>query len=103
LEPGAKLIPFPVLTLDPTLIGAWARMIMAGKDAVTPCVLLGRAIAAETPALVEECDPEQSVEQFRSIASPSAFRLLCHFAAVPLTLPVMRIVRESMVPESSQS
>ncbi|MFN0106464.1 MAG: SAV_2336 N-terminal domain-related protein [Bryobacteraceae bacterium] len=103
LDPGAKPVPFPVLTLDPELIGNWARMVMARKGGLSPCVLLGRTAGPAKSSDTEDWDPEQKVEQFRSIAPPTAFRLMCHYAAVPLTLPVMRIVREAMVPEASQT
>ncbi|MFI1065096.1 MULTISPECIES: SAV_2336 N-terminal domain-related protein [Streptomyces] len=40
------------------------------------------------------------VEEFRANASPTAQRLAAHLAAVPLTLPVMTLVRRSLLRDS---
>ncbi|MFF3210186.1 SAV_2336 N-terminal domain-related protein [Streptomyces sp. NPDC002886] len=45
-------------------------------------------------------DPLEAVERFRASASPTAQRLADHLAAVPLTLPVMTLVRRSLLRES---
>ncbi|MFZ3493805.1 SAV_2336 N-terminal domain-related protein [Streptomyces sp. 5.8] len=45
-------------------------------------------------------DPLEAVERFRASASPTAQRLADHLAAVPLTLPVMTLVRRSLLSES---
>ncbi|MCP3759229.1 pentapeptide repeat-containing protein [Streptomyces sp. TBY4] len=45
-------------------------------------------------------DPLEAVERFRASASPTAQRLADHLAAVPLTLPVMNLVRRSLLRES---
>ncbi|MFF2198285.1 pentapeptide repeat-containing protein, partial [Streptomyces sp. NPDC058157] len=42
-------------------------------------------------------DPLELVERFRAGASPTAQRLAAHLAAVPLTLPVMTLVRRSLL------
>lgn len=41
-----------------------------------------------------------ALERFRASASPTAQRLAAHLAAVPLTLPVMTLVRRSMLTDS---
>ncbi|MFJ6792700.1 SAV_2336 N-terminal domain-related protein [Streptomyces sp. NPDC091268] len=45
-------------------------------------------------------DPLEVVERFRAAASPTAQQLAAHLAAVPLTLPVMNLVRRSLLRES---
>lgn len=45
-------------------------------------------------------DPLEVVERFRASASPTAQRLADHLAAVPLTLPVMTLVRRSLLRDS---
>lgn len=45
-------------------------------------------------------DPLEAVERFRASASPTAQRLADHLAAVPLTLPVMTLVRRSLLRDS---
>ncbi|MGW6690998.1 SAV_2336 N-terminal domain-related protein [Streptomyces sp. NPDC054961] len=48
-------------------------------------------------------DPLDAVERFRANASPTAQRLAAHLAAVPLTLPVMTLVRRSLLRDSEHS
>ncbi|WP_371618589.1 SAV_2336 N-terminal domain-related protein [Streptomyces sp. NBC_00454] len=48
-------------------------------------------------------DPLEAVERFRANASPTAQRLAAHLAAVPLTLPVMTLVRRSLLRDSEHS
>lgn len=48
-------------------------------------------------------DPLAAVERFRANASPTAQRLAAHLAAVPLTLPVMTLVRRSLLRDSEHS
>ncbi|AWZ16227.1 pentapeptide repeat-containing protein [Streptomyces sp. ICC1] len=48
-------------------------------------------------------DPLEVIERFRANASPTAQRLAAHLAAVPLTLPVMTLVRRSLPGDSEHS
>lgn len=48
-------------------------------------------------------DALEAVERFRANASPTAQRLAAHLAAVPLTLPVMTLVRRSLLRDSEHS
>ncbi|MFD9308033.1 SAV_2336 N-terminal domain-related protein, partial [Streptomyces sp. NPDC060048] len=48
-------------------------------------------------------DPLDAIERFRASASPTAQRLASHLAAVPLTLPVMTLVRRSLLRDSEHS
>ncbi|WP_079406523.1 pentapeptide repeat-containing protein [Streptomyces sp. 3211] len=75
--------------------GRWRRLACLRLDAA--------AGAASTPA-----DPGpgagrsalEVVERFRASASPTAQQLAAHLAAVPLTLPVMTLVRRSLLRDS---
>ncbi|MBO1417076.1 BTAD domain-containing putative transcriptional regulator, partial [Streptomyces sp. FH025] len=46
--------------------------------------------------------PAERVAAFRAGGSPNAYRLACHLAAAPLSLPVMRLVQRATVPDSGQ-
>ncbi len=110
LDPLASRVPLPTVTLEPGPIARWARMIMA-SGVSTAAVLLdptapredeeeaGGRGTAESPAPIS---PEQRVRRFRSVVSPTAFRLAVYLAAVPLSLPVMRLVQQAMLPNSRQ-
>ena len=47
--------------------------------------------------------PERRVSRYREIVSPLAYQLAVYFSAVPLTLPVMRVVQRVMLPTSDSS
>ncbi|MFB7300217.1 SAV_2336 N-terminal domain-related protein [Streptomyces rubiginosohelvolus] len=75
----------------------WQRMLCLPLEALRAP---GSTEAAthHVPATVP--DGRTAVERFRANASPTAQQLAAHLAAVPLTLPVMTLVRRSMLPSS---
>ncbi|MFI5860637.1 SAV_2336 N-terminal domain-related protein [Streptomyces sp. NPDC051546] len=77
--------------------GRWRRLACLRLDA-EPARGASYATPPESPALLR--DPLEAVERFRASASPTAQRLADHLAAVPLTLPVMTLVRRSLLRES---
>ncbi|MFJ8210747.1 SAV_2336 N-terminal domain-related protein [Streptomyces sp. NPDC096033] len=72
--------------------GRWRRLACLRLDAAAPAA---PAPAAAPPQ--RDADPLELVERFRAGASPTAQRLAAHLAAVPLTLPVMTLVRRSLL------
>ncbi|MFB0631446.1 SAV_2336 N-terminal domain-related protein [Streptomyces sp. AB3(2024)] len=66
--------------------GRWRRLACLRLDSEPPPAA---APAAGLTAL-------EAVERFRAAASPTAQQLAAHLAAVPLTLPVMTLVRRSL-------
>ncbi|HPE72261.1 MAG TPA: SAV_2336 N-terminal domain-related protein, partial [Candidatus Competibacter sp.] len=101
-EPLDDSLPMPVVTLDPDSVSAWAGMVM-GTGTSFPGVLLGSSASRE---LWEEASPSmeakklpdarERIQLFRDLASREAFQLAVYLAAVPLTLPVMRLVQRTM-------
>ena len=87
---GAE-VPIPVLEISERwfeLFGGltaaaagWRRSALLGPPSP------GRRITAANPATAAD-----RIARFRSVASPTAFRLACYLSAAPLTLPVMRLV-----------
>ncbi|MEV0174725.1 SAV_2336 N-terminal domain-related protein [Streptomyces sp. NPDC050803] len=73
--------------------GGWHRLACLRLDPTGETKAAGRAEAAVPGGLA-------AVEQFRSGASPTAQQLAAYLAAVPLTLPVMTLVRRSLLPDS---
>ncbi|GLX40568.1 hypothetical protein Sros01_66410 [Streptomyces roseochromogenus] len=70
--------------------GRWRRLACLRLDSEPP------PLPAEDPGLTAL----EAVERFRAAASPTAQQLAAHLAAVPLTLPVMTLVRRSLPPGS---
>ncbi|GAA0949751.1 SAV_2336 N-terminal domain-related protein [Streptomyces rhizosphaericus] len=115
-------VPVPVLEPDAGPLADWARLIAsASGTAVLPLLVPPRdgprasphdgphasphdgprtapaaasAPAAAVPAPADELGP---VQRFRDAASPEAYRLAAHLAAVaPLPVPVMRMVQKAV-------
>jgi hypothetical protein len=115
-EPSASYgLPLPVVTFDDWSLAPWAQMVAARGEASAAGVLIPDWLTSPTP-LLDEADEEgdvapnlteeqrakQIVARFRASASPMAFQLACYLAAVELTMPVMRLVQQAMLPQSRQ-
>ncbi|GAA2279238.1 hypothetical protein GCM10010415_54580 [Streptomyces atrovirens] len=98
-------LPVPVLELEELSLRPWADLIAShgGMAAL-------RVIDAESPpgpdgdgcAGITAGTATDRVRTFRATASPSAYELAGHLAAVdPLTLPVMRLVQAAALPDSN--
>ncbi|MEU0812310.1 SAV_2336 N-terminal domain-related protein [Streptomyces sp. NPDC005970] len=93
-------VPVPVLEPDAGPLADWARLIAsASGTAVLPLLAPPRprrpAAAPSGPA--SPGDDLSRLLRFREAASPEAYRLAAHLAAVaPLPVPVMRLVQEAV-------
>ncbi|MFD3324121.1 SAV_2336 N-terminal domain-related protein [Streptomyces sp. NPDC058701] len=99
-------LPVPVLPPGATALGAWARLVAGLGTGPVPAevgrVLADhRAAAAPQPRAVRP--PRELVGRFRSTAAPRAVQLAVYLSAAPLTLPVMRLVQRTMLPDSEPS
>ncbi|CAM5640980.1 hypothetical protein SAVIM40S_08053 [Streptomyces avidinii] len=96
----------PVLPPSPTALGAWARLL-AGLAAGPVPAEVGRVRAdhpaAPLPPPRAVRPPRELVARFRSSAAPRAVQLAVYLSAAPLTLPVMRLVQRTMLPDSEPS
>ncbi|MBT9310824.1 formylglycine-generating enzyme family protein [Leptothoe kymatousa] len=94
-------ICLPVITTDGASIGAWSRMLAGDRRQSAPGFVLpadGWERGRERPAN----ESDQRLEQFRLRATPEARRLAALLSAAPvITLPVMRLIRASMLSGSS--
>ncbi|MER6446587.1 SAV_2336 N-terminal domain-related protein [Streptomyces venezuelae] len=96
----------PVLPPSATALGAWARLL-AGLTAGPVPAEVGRVLAdhpaAPLPPPRAMRPPRELVARFRSSAAPRAVQLAVYLSAAPLTLPVMRLVQRTMLPDSEPS
>ncbi|MFE1870305.1 SAV_2336 N-terminal domain-related protein [Streptomyces sp. NPDC059496] len=96
----------PVLPPSATALGAWARLL-AGLTAGPVPAEVGRVLAdhpaAPLPPPRAVRPPRELVARFRSSAAPRAVQLAVYLSAAPLTLPVMRLVQRTMLPDSEPS
>ncbi|MFI6638016.1 SAV_2336 N-terminal domain-related protein [Streptomyces sp. NPDC050504] len=90
-------VPVPVLAPTPEAVGAWASLVGSpGASALLPLL----APAPGPPARAPEGDARAELRRFRDAASPGAYRLAAHLAALsPVSVPVMGLVQHALEPE----
>lgn len=103
-------VPVPVAPLDALPLGYWAQALAGNSNLWLPGVLAvpnpvdpetGAAIIPTLPARAAAgTSAEQLLRLFYGTASPTARRLANCLAAVPLTLPIMRLVQRALLPEA---
>src|SRR6266568_6042967 len=105
---GEQSIPIPVVTLEQRSLAIWARMIM-GKEGNW---VSGAIFDKDTNSLMDDypdtnqdkdsLTPKKRVQRFQKAASPLACKLAALLAATPISLPVIRLIQQIMLPESNQ-
>ncbi|MFF6957485.1 SAV_2336 N-terminal domain-related protein [Streptomyces sp. NPDC008317] len=96
----------PVMEVDGSWLAPWAGLVAGRVPGWSPMLAApvhGAPRPARAAAPSEPPGPAERVARFRSGCSPDAFRLACHLAAAPLSLPVMRLVQQATVPGSGQT
>ncbi|MFD9356813.1 SAV_2336 N-terminal domain-related protein [Streptomyces sp. NPDC060031] len=96
----------PVLPPSATALGAWARLVAGLGTGPVPAEVgrvLARHPAATAPPPRAARPPRELVRRFRASAAPRAVQLAVYLSAAPLTLPVMRLVQRTMLPDSEPS
>lgn len=99
-------VSMPVITLEPEALGSWARLVAGLGKVQVPGIYLPMApvesLDEEEGSVRLQMSPEERWERFRTTASPTARELAGYLAAAPLSLPVMRLVQTTMLPNSRQ-
>lgn len=104
-----KGIKVPVFTLEPDKVATWAQML-AGRGSIWT---LGYVFKLDATSVnkesrlfnldYEQLSAEQRVQAFRVTASPMARKLAGLLAAAPvITLPIVRLIRETLLKDSQQ-
>ncbi|MEU8684429.1 SAV_2336 N-terminal domain-related protein [Streptomyces sp. NPDC048611] len=92
-------LPVPVLETSAGPVAAWSRLLASTGGTVHLPLLHAPARRPVAPS----GDGTDTVRHFRDAASPEAYRLAAHIAAVaPVSVPVMRLV-QSAVPWSADT
>ncbi|MEA5451786.1 alpha-amylase [Leptolyngbya sp. CCNP1308] len=101
-------IRVPVVTLDPQSFSSWANLVNASGGSRS----LGFIFESESVASFESIaqlnqsvggSAQDHVQLFRTVASPTARQLAGLLAATPvISLPVVRIVQDRLLPKSRQ-
>ncbi|GAA0666045.1 hypothetical protein GCM10010193_16910 [Kitasatospora atroaurantiaca] len=97
----------PILEIDADWLTPWAGLAAGRTTGWTPMLAapLRGVPRPSRPARDTDTRPPAAdrVAAFRAGSSPNAYRLACHLAAAPLSLPVMRLVQRATVPDSGQT
>lgn len=88
----------PVISCDATSLGHWSAVVMGDpRSSVAGFRLPAPGEAVKPP----HEDPEAQWRQFCNFASPQAHKLAGLLAAAPvITLPVMRLVKKALMPQT---
>ena len=97
-------LPFPLVVLHPASLGRWANSIVTGS-LNTPAVILSEqpdeeVESDETTESLQDLSAAELFARFQYLASPTAFQLAVYLSAVPLQIPIMRLVQRAMLPDS---
>lgn len=100
-------LSLPVVTLEAAALQHWARVVAGAGNTRAAGILLETAMAAATvetapvPKESQRSAPE-IVKRFRTTASPLARRLAGLIAAAPVSLPIIHLIQETLLPDSQQ-
>jgi formylglycine-generating enzyme required for sulfatase activity len=101
-----KGIKVPVVTLETESLNYWAKLVMGkGENWVQGVIFEPSTVKLErevTATSAPTLTATERVKRFNALASPLAQQLVGYLAAAPLTLEVMRLVQQVMLPESGQ-
>ena len=98
--------PIPIFALEPSHILKWACLVSnLGKTMALAVIVKGKEKIEEAKISAEpgaNISADDRLYRFNNNASSKAFELACLFAAAPITLPIMRLVQNTMLPDSKQ-
>jgi hypothetical protein len=96
-------IPIPVLGIEPNAVHSWARLVAGSASAVPLAATPANSDQPALSSLTSQNESGSAMDRFRASASPPAYRLAVCLSAVPLTLPIMRLVQHVAVPAANPS
>ncbi len=106
LEIKKNALKLPIITLEPEYLKAWAKVVTGYGNSQTSAIILNLDFVKEpvkqtvtTPS--SKPSPEEIVDIFLATASPTAQKLAGLMAAVPVSLPVVHLIQETMLPKST--
>ena len=97
----------PIVTLEPASLGPWAQVIGGMGKSQTAGIVFDLAFVeaqSQTRATAGQADlgAEGILQRFRTTASPLARRLAAFMSLVPVSLPIIYLIQEAVLPASRQ-
>ncbi|HEX3789254.1 MAG TPA: FxSxx-COOH system tetratricopeptide repeat protein [Pseudonocardiaceae bacterium] len=96
-------VPIPVLEPDARWLASWARLLIGTRhEPVNATAVMAGVDSHPVQEDLGTVPPSarEQVKAFLSTASPPAFRLATLLAAVPVSLPVAKLIQAELVPDS---
>ncbi|MDJ0580697.1 formylglycine-generating enzyme family protein [Crocosphaera sp.] len=105
--PLSEGIKVPVLNLNPDLSKVWSEMVAGKSEAISSGFVFPPQMEFEEDSLPEievgQLNAEGRITRFRQTASPIARKLAGLLAAAPvISLPVVRLIQDTLLPQSNQ-
>ncbi|MBR8836631.1 MAG: formylglycine-generating enzyme family protein [Stigonema ocellatum SAG 48.90 = DSM 106950] len=100
-----KAIILPVVTLEPDSLQQWSRVVAGVGSTQTAGILFETSLIPAQPQISKDTKKLTALElvnRFRATASPTARRLAGLMATVPVSLPVVHLIQETLLKESMQ-
>jgi len=103
-----KAITLPVITLEPDSLQQWSRVVSGLGSTQTAGILLDTSLILDQSQLpkdtkdTDNLSAAELVNRFRATASPTARRLAGLMATVPVSLPVVHLIQETLLKDSMQ-
>ncbi|OKH35591.1 hypothetical protein NIES2119_19970 [[Phormidium ambiguum] IAM M-71] len=102
----ANAVTLPVITLEPDSLKQWSRVVAGIGSTRSAGILFDLSLVASLTQTAltnnEPLSPADLVKRFRTTASTTARRLAGLMAVVPVSLPVVYLIQETMLKESMQ-
>jgi formylglycine-generating enzyme required for sulfatase activity len=111
-ERSKKILKLPVTSIEPEMLAIWVKAIAETKSTKTAGFLVdldrlsSTVQVSETSVSLEQSKPLMPIElaqRFWVTASHQAKELAKLLAAVPISMPVVHLIQETMLPESIQT
>ncbi len=102
---NAPTLTVPVVTIDADALQVWSRVVAGSGNARTPGRVFDLSFVGEWAQTLDaqaSLSVEEKVARFLATASQTARRLAGLMAAVPVSLPVIDLLRETLLPEARQ-
>jgi formylglycine-generating enzyme required for sulfatase activity len=102
--PLSTSLTLPIVALEPQSLGQWARVMGGIGGTQTAGVVFDLAIEPRPASSSGRIDlaPEELVQRFQATASPMARRLAALMSIVPVSVPVVYLIQEAVLPSSHQ-
>ena len=100
-------LTLPIVTLEPESLGQWAQMVGGMGKVQTVGMVFDLAFVeaqAQTGAIADHTHlvAGEILQRFRTTASPMARRLAGLMSLVPVSLPIVYLIQEAVLPSSRQ-